>query len=181
MARTCASGPNQRKSGKPRVRAIFFSFHAPLWLTLTVPSIIVHSTEEEPDGVPDAEEEELAEGEPEDDVIVETMFTFESFELVSGRPRCGDTHVEPSLLTRTPEIRECGHHAVATDLHWASQRIHVIRGDETRGQPAASAGRASQGRRIVLPSGSTASSMRFLRGGLACTHVFLSGLVRYPP
>lgn len=135
--------------------------------TLTEPSIIVHSTEEEADGVPDAEEEELAEGEPEDDVIEETMFTFENFELVRGRSRCGDTHVEPSL-TRTPEIRKCGHHAVAPDLHWASQRIHVIRGDETRGQPAAPAGRASQGRRTVLPSGSTASSMHFLRGGPAC-------------
>ena len=139
--------------------------------SLTATSIIVHSTEEEPDGVPDAEEEELAEGQAEDDVIEETMFTFESFELVRGCPRCGDTHVEPSLLTRTPEIRKCGYHAVATDLHWASQRIHVIRGDETRGQPAASTGRASQGRRSVLPSGSTASSMRFLRGGLASTHV----------
>ena len=171
MVRTCASGPNQRESGKPRVRAKFFFFSIPSRSSLTATSIIVHSTEEEPDGIPDAEEEELAEGQAEDDVIEETMFTFESFELVRGCPRCGDTHVEPSLLTRTPEIRKCGYHAVATDLHWASQRIHVIRGDETRGQPAASTGRASQGRRSVLPSGSTASSMRFLRGGLASTHV----------
>jgi len=43
--------------------------------------MIVHSTEE-PDGVPDAEEEEPAQGQPEDDVIEETMFTFESLELV---------------------------------------------------------------------------------------------------
>jgi hypothetical protein len=64
-------------------------FFLPSGLTLTRPSIIVHSTEEEPDGVPDAEEEEIAEGQPEDDVIEETMFTFESFELVRGRPRCG--------------------------------------------------------------------------------------------
>ena len=95
-----------------------------------------------------------------------------------GALRCGDTHVEPPL-TRTPEIRKCGHHAVTIDLHWASQRIHVIRGDEARGQPAASAGSACQGRRTVLPSGSTASSMRFLRGGRM--HVLLSGLVRFPP
>ena len=91
--------------------------------------------EEEPDGVPDVEEEEEpAEGQPEDDVVEETMFTFESFELVRGRARgvvvpCTSN---PSL-TRTPEIRKLGHHAVATDLRWASQRIHVIRGDETRG------------------------------------------------
>jgi len=45
--------------------------------------MIVHSTEG-PDGVPDAEEEEPAQGQPEDDVIEETMFTFESFELVRG-------------------------------------------------------------------------------------------------
>jgi hypothetical protein len=64
---------------------VFFSFF-PSWKTLTGPPIIVHSTEEEPGGVPDAEEEEVAEGEPEDDVIEETMFTFESFELVRGRP-----------------------------------------------------------------------------------------------
>ena len=86
----CASGPNQRKSGKPRVRAKFFfffpSFFWPSRSTLTGPSIIVHSTEEEPDGVPDVEEE-VAEGQAEDDVIEETMFTFESFELVRGRAR----------------------------------------------------------------------------------------------
>ena len=178
-AKTKGEGSYVRKRAKPKKKRktrgackVFFFFFFPLLpsgSTLTGPSIIVHSTEEEPDGVPDAEEEELAEGQPEDDVIEETMFTFESFELVRGRPRCGDTHVEPSLLTRTPEIRKCGHHAVATDLHRASQRIHVTRGDETRGQPAASTGRACQGRRTVLPSGSTTSSMRFLRGGPACT------------
>ena len=158
----------KKRKAKGEYKVFFFLSLLPSGSTLT-PSILVHSTEEEPDGVPDAEEEELAEGQPKDDVIEETMFTFESFELVRGRPRCGDTHVEPSLLTRTPEIRKCGHHAVATDLHWASQRIHVIRGDETRGQPAASAGRACQGRRTVLPSGSIASSMRFLHGEPVCT------------
>lgn len=177
-AKTTGDGSYVRKRAKPKKKrkakgackvffflSLSFSFLLRSGSTLTGPSIIVHSTEEEPDGVPDAEEEELAEREPEDDVIEETMFTFESFELVRGRSRCGDTHVEPSLLTRTPEIRECGHHAVATDLHWASQRIHVIRGDETRGQPAASTGRACQGRRTVLPSGSTNIFHAFLAWG----------------
>ena len=66
--------------------------------TLTAhPILIVHGMEEEPDGVPDAEEEVLAEGQPEDDVVEETMFTFEGFELVRGRTPAVllYTHVEP--------------------------------------------------------------------------------------
>jgi hypothetical protein len=60
--------------------ATFFGYE----LTLTHLSLItVHSTDE-PDGVPDVEEEEIAQGQPEDDVIEETMFTFESYELVRG-------------------------------------------------------------------------------------------------
>ena len=67
-------------------------------LALTAhPILIVHGMEEEPDGVPDAEEEELAEGQPEDDVVEETMFTFEGFELVRGRTPAVllYTHIEP--------------------------------------------------------------------------------------
>jgi hypothetical protein len=64
--------------------------------------MIVHGAEEEPDGVPDAEEEEeLAEGQPEDDVIEETMFTFESFELVRGRAR-GVAHTHRTVSDTNP-------------------------------------------------------------------------------
>jgi hypothetical protein len=70
------------------VRDFLFFLLLRLWPALTGAPTIAHGAEEEPDGVPDAEEEEeLAEGQPEDDVIEETMFTFESFELVSGRAR----------------------------------------------------------------------------------------------
>ncbi|KAI9507117.1 timeless-domain-containing protein [Russula earlei] len=49
---------------------------------------------EEPDGVPDVEEEEQAQGQPEDEVIEETMFTFESFEL-----KFANSDITQSLLT----------------------------------------------------------------------------------
>jgi hypothetical protein len=175
-AKTTGDGSYVRKRVKPKKKrrakgACEILFSSP-GLTLTGPPIIVHGMEEEPDGVPDAEEEEeLAEGQPEDDVIEETMFTFESFELVRGRAR-GVVHAHRTVsLTRTLEIRKLGHHTVATDLRWASQRVHVIRGDETRGQPAAPAGGARQGGRTILPSESITSSMRFVRGG-RCMHVF---------
>ena len=106
-AKTTGDGSYVHKRAKPKKKRKaksackpFFPLSCHLWLTLTVPS-----------------EEELAEGQQVDYVIVETMFTFESFKLVRGRLRCGDMHVEPSLLTQTPEIRKCRHHAVATDLY----------------------------------------------------------------
>jgi replication fork protection complex subunit Tof1/Swi1 len=56
----------------------------PSWLTReNFPGLAQNGHTEEPDGVPEAEEEDHAQGQAEDEVIVETMFTFESFELVS--------------------------------------------------------------------------------------------------
>ncbi|KAI0251523.1 timeless protein-domain-containing protein [Lactifluus subvellereus] len=60
----------------------------------------VHSTEE-PDGVLDAEEEELAQAQPEDDVIEETMFTFETFEL-----KFANADITQSLLTYLGRYKE---------------------------------------------------------------------------
>ena len=92
-AKTMGNGSYVHKWAKPKkkwkakgVCKVFFSL---LPYSLTRPSIIVHSTEEEADGIPNAEEEELAEGQAEDDMIEETMFTFESFKLVRGCPWCG--------------------------------------------------------------------------------------------
>ncbi len=88
------------------------------------------------------------------------MFTFESFELVRGghsKGAIGRAVADRTLL----EIRKLGHHAVVAYLCWASQRIHVARRDETRGQLAPSAGGARKGRRPVLPSESMTSALRF--------------------
>jgi hypothetical protein len=89
---------------------------------------------EEPDGIPDAEEEQVAEAQPEGEVIEETIFTFEAFELVRG----AHSRLGP-VLNRTPEIRKRGHHTVAVDLLGALQGVHVARRDETNRQLVAPA------------------------------------------
>ncbi|KAI0301445.1 timeless protein-domain-containing protein [Russula brevipes] len=60
----------------------------------------VHSTDE-PDGVPDAEEEEAAQAQADDEVIQETMFTFESFEL-----KFANSDITQSLLTYLGRYKE---------------------------------------------------------------------------
>jgi replication fork protection complex subunit Tof1/Swi1 len=88
-AKTIGDGLYVRKRAKPKRKRganksawvvhecdVFF-------LVRANPHVLVHTTDE-PDGVPDAEEEETVQGQPEDAVIEETMFTFESFELVRG-------------------------------------------------------------------------------------------------
>jgi replication fork protection complex subunit Tof1/Swi1 len=104
-AKTTGDGSYVRKRVKPKKKRkakgaceLFLFLFRLGQLTLTAhPILIVHGMEEEPDGVPDAEEEELAEGPPEDDVVEETMFTFEGFELVRGRTPAVllNTHIEP--------------------------------------------------------------------------------------
>jgi hypothetical protein len=102
----------------------------------------------------EAEEEGEEEGpdaraQHEDDVIDETIFTFESFELVSVQSLCGtcvrghSPCIGPFIVTYQtppPEIRKFGHYPVAANLPGSLQRIHVARRDETCCQSAASAG-----------------------------------------
>jgi hypothetical protein len=92
-----------------------------------------HGTEE-PDSIPDVEEEQVVEAQPEGEVIEETMFTFDAFELVRG----AHSRLGP-VLNRNTEICKRGHHTVAVDLFGALQRVHVARRDETHRQLVASA------------------------------------------
>ena len=114
-------------------------------------------------GVPEADVEAEEEGEEEGpqaraqhegDVIDETIFTFESFELVSFEQKrpCGThpvhTHASRFIYlpnAHPPEIRKFGHYPVAANLPWPLQRIQVARRDETCCQSAASAGGPRKG------------------------------------
>ncbi|KAH9983375.1 timeless protein-domain-containing protein, partial [Russula compacta] len=86
-AKTTGDGAYVRKRAKPkRKRGAKGGFH----------------NTENPDGVPDAEEEDAhAQGQPEDDVIEETMFTFESLEL-----KFANSDIAQSLLTYIGRYKE---------------------------------------------------------------------------
>ena len=162
-ARTTGEGSYVRKRAKPkpkrkRVKATGTVFFLQLPRTYRCPRFIYLARNADGSGVPDADVEPEEEGEDdaraqhEDDVIDETIFTFESFELVSEckkRATCmhARTRVSVRVLTKwpPPEIRKFGHYPVAANLPGPLQRIHIARRDETCCQSAASAGGPREG------------------------------------